>query len=95
MGLSFHRNPDGTTTGRNDSSGFTVTNADPEEVKRRVYEDAGWEYHPHRLPYLQGITGSRWSMTRSTPPTVMTLAMRAFRRILPRDAGRPRGGASR
>ncbi|MFE2099099.1 hypothetical protein [Streptomyces sp. NPDC059468] len=44
MGLSFRRNVDGTTTGRNDETGFTVTLADEGEVKRRLYEDAGWEY---------------------------------------------------
>ncbi|GAA3504768.1 hypothetical protein GCM10019016_118810 [Streptomyces prasinosporus] len=46
MSLHLHRNPDGTTTGRNDANGFTVTHAEEEEVKRQLYEDAGWEYTP-------------------------------------------------
>lgn len=50
MGLHLHRNPDGTTTGRNDDNGFTVTHADEEEVKRQLYEDAGWEYTPPPPP---------------------------------------------
>ncbi|GAB2442930.1 hypothetical protein [Streptomyces incanus] len=55
MSLSFHRNPDGTTTGRNDAGGFTVTHADEEEVKRQLYEDAGWEYTPPPLPVPAGF----------------------------------------
>ncbi|CAM5676498.1 hypothetical protein SHIRM173S_12313 [Streptomyces hirsutus] len=55
MGLSFHRNPDGTTTGRNDASGFTVTHADEEEVERQLYEDAGWEYTPPPPPVPAGF----------------------------------------
>ncbi|MET7285343.1 hypothetical protein [Streptomyces sp. NPDC005573] len=54
MGLSFHRNPDGTTTGRNSASGFAVTGADAEEVRRRVYAEAGWEYHDPPPPVRQG-----------------------------------------
>ncbi|MFF0108846.1 hypothetical protein [Streptomyces hirsutus] len=55
MSLSFHRNSDGTTTGRNDASGFTVTHADEEEVKRQLYEDAGWEYTPPPPPVPAGF----------------------------------------
>ncbi|GGV52452.1 hypothetical protein GCM10010293_64810 [Streptomyces griseoflavus] len=55
MGLHVHRNADGTTTGRNDASGFTVTHADEEEVKRRLYEDAGWEYAPPPPPVPPGF----------------------------------------
>ncbi|MEV8592804.1 hypothetical protein [Streptomyces sp. NPDC052012] len=55
MSLHFHRNPDGTTTGRNDDTGFTVTNADAEEVKRLLYEDAGWEYTPPPPPVPPGF----------------------------------------
>ncbi|MFI8205234.1 hypothetical protein [Streptomyces sp. NPDC085937] len=54
MGLHFHRNADGTTTGRNDANGFTVTHADEEEVKRQLYEDAGWEYTPPPPPVAPG-----------------------------------------
>jgi hypothetical protein len=52
--LSFHRNADGTTTGRNNDTGFTVTDADEEEVKRRLYEDAGWAYTPPPPPVPPG-----------------------------------------
>ncbi|CAL9638511.1 hypothetical protein [Streptomyces griseomycini] len=55
MSLLLHRNPDGTTTGRNDATGFTVTNADEEEVKRLLYEDAGWEYTPPPPPVPPGF----------------------------------------
>ncbi|MGW3990641.1 hypothetical protein [Streptomyces sp. NPDC004830] len=55
MGLHFHRNPDGTTTGRNEANGFTVTLADAEEVKRQLYEDAGWEYSPPPPPARSGF----------------------------------------
>ncbi|GHB15652.1 hypothetical protein GCM10010377_01290 [Streptomyces viridiviolaceus] len=55
MGLSFHRNPDGTTTGRNESTGFAVTHVDAEEVKRLLYEDAGWEYTPPPPPVPPGF----------------------------------------
>ncbi|MGC2996894.1 hypothetical protein ACPF8X_00385 [Streptomyces sp. G35A] len=55
MGLHFHRNPDGTTTGRNDANGFTVTHAEEEEVKRQLYEDAGWEYTPPPPPVPPGF----------------------------------------
>ncbi|MFE9169023.1 hypothetical protein [Streptomyces kebangsaanensis] len=54
MGLYFRRNEDGTTTGRNEESGFTVTLADEEEVKRRLHEDAGWEYTPPPPPVPPG-----------------------------------------
>ncbi|MEV1068063.1 hypothetical protein [Streptomyces sp. NPDC050263] len=46
VSLHFQRNADGTTTGRNDKSGFTVTLADEDEVHRLVHEDAGWQYTP-------------------------------------------------
>ncbi|MGA5795207.1 hypothetical protein ACPC27_09745 [Streptomyces cellulosae] len=46
MSLQFLRHADGTVTGRNDTNGFTVTHTDEEEVKRQLYEDAGWEYTP-------------------------------------------------
>ncbi|MFJ8198217.1 hypothetical protein [Streptomyces sp. NPDC096152] len=55
MGLSFRHNPDGTTTGRNEETGFTVTLADEEEVKRRLHEDAGWEYTPPPPPLPSGF----------------------------------------
>ncbi|MFB7929913.1 hypothetical protein ACFC4C_12455 [Streptomyces sp. NPDC056039] len=55
MGLHFHRNPDGTTTGRNEANGFSVTHAEEEEVKRRLYEDAGWEYTPPPPPVPAGF----------------------------------------
>ena len=55
MSLTFHRNPDGTTTGRNEGSGLTVTHVDAEEVKRRLYEDAGWEYTPPPPPVPPGF----------------------------------------
>ncbi|CAL9378145.1 hypothetical protein [Streptomyces sp. Tu 3180] len=55
MSLLFHRNPDGTTTGRNDVTGFTVTHTDEEEVKRLLYEDAGWEYTPPPPPVPPGF----------------------------------------
>ncbi|MEU5465427.1 hypothetical protein ACH41C_22865 [Streptomyces althioticus] len=54
MSLQFLRNGDGTVTGRNDSNGFTVTHADEEEVKRQLYEDAGWEYTPPPPPLPPG-----------------------------------------
>lgn len=50
MELSFHRNPDGTTTGRNQETGFTVTHTDRGEVERQLHEDAGWEYTPPPAP---------------------------------------------
>ncbi|MFF8034617.1 MULTISPECIES: hypothetical protein [unclassified Streptomyces] len=55
MSLHVHRNPDGTTTGRNDANGFTVTHAEEEEVKRQLYEDAGWEYTPPPPPVPPGL----------------------------------------
>ncbi|WP_333934406.1 hypothetical protein [Streptomyces sp. AHA2] len=83
MGLHFHRNADGTTTGRNEANGFTVTLADAEEVKRQVYEDAGWEYSPppppvpsgfHRFALLHeefrasGFGDERYAGLRASPP---------------------------
>ncbi|MFD3627350.1 hypothetical protein ACE1N8_30800 [Streptomyces sp. DSM 116494] len=83
MNLHFHRNPDGTTTGRNDAAGFSVTHADEEEVKRQLYEDAGWEYTPppppvppgfHRFPlvheeFVLGAFGDeRYAGLRERPP---------------------------
>ncbi|MFE1250603.1 hypothetical protein [Streptomyces sp. NPDC058735] len=55
MSLTFHRNPDGTTTGRNEANGFSVTHAEEEEVKRQLYEDAGWEYTPPPPPVPPGL----------------------------------------
>ncbi|MGW4023571.1 hypothetical protein [Streptomyces sp. NPDC005009] len=55
MGLTLHRNPDGTTTGRNEATGFTVTHAEEEEVKRQLYEDAGWAYTPPPPPVPPGF----------------------------------------
>lgn len=55
MGLHFHRNPDGTTTGRNEANGFMVTHRDEEEVKRQLYEDAGWTYTPPPPPVPRGF----------------------------------------
>ncbi|ANS69254.1 hypothetical protein SLINC_7030 [Streptomyces lincolnensis] len=83
MGLSFHRNPDGSTTGRNQDTNFTVTDTDEEEVKRRLYEDAGWEYTPppppvpagfHRFALVDdafdgvGFGGARYASLREDPP---------------------------
>ncbi|MFF0461903.1 hypothetical protein [Streptomyces mexicanus] len=83
MGLSFRRNADGTMTGRNDDTGFTVTLADEEEVKRQLYEDAGWEYTPpppplppgfHRFCLMddsfgaEGFQDARYADLRARPP---------------------------
>ncbi|MFJ4691118.1 hypothetical protein [Streptomyces sp. NPDC088766] len=83
MSLVFHRNPDGTTTGRNEGSGLTVTHVDAEEVKRRLYEDAGWEYTPppppvppgfHRFSLVHeefeaaGFADERYADLRARPP---------------------------
>ncbi|CAL9367139.1 hypothetical protein [Streptomyces sp. enrichment culture] len=54
MSLQFLRNADGTVTGRNENNGFTVTHADEEEVRRQLYEDAGWEYTPPPPPVPPG-----------------------------------------
>lgn len=54
MSLQFRRNEDGTVTGRNENNGFTVTHADEEEVKRQLFEDAGWEYTPPPPPLPPG-----------------------------------------
>ncbi|MDN3271710.1 hypothetical protein [Streptomyces sp. MA15] len=54
MSLQLMRNADGTVTGRNETNGFTVTHADEEEVKRQLYEDAGWEYTPPPPPVRPG-----------------------------------------
>ncbi|MGA5669723.1 hypothetical protein ACPCTG_30135 [Streptomyces pseudogriseolus] len=58
MTLQFLRNADGTVTGRNETNGFTVTHADEEEVKRQLYEDAGWEYTPPPPSLPPGPTAS-------------------------------------
>ncbi|TQL18918.1 hypothetical protein [Streptomyces sp. SLBN-134] len=83
MSLHFHRNPDGTTTGRNDANGFTVTHDEEEEVKRQLYEDAGWEYTPPPPPVPPGFyrfalvhdefgdtgfTDERYAGLRARPP---------------------------
>jgi hypothetical protein len=83
MGLSFRRNPDGTTTGRNEETGFTVTLADEHEVERRLYEDAAWEYTPppppvppgyHRFSLVHedfaeaGFEDERYAAVRANPP---------------------------
>ncbi|MGF0168990.1 hypothetical protein ACQF36_00150 [Streptomyces sp. Marseille-Q5077] len=83
MGLSFHRNADGTTTGRNSDTGFTVTDTDEEEVKRRLYEAAGWDYTPppppvppgyHRFALVDdsfghgGFDDERYASLRENPP---------------------------
>jgi hypothetical protein len=83
MSLSFRRNPDGTTTGRNVDTGFTVTDTDEEEVKRRLYEDAGWDYTPppppappghHRFALVDdwfgdgGFDDARYASLRENPP---------------------------
>lgn len=83
MELTFRHNADGTTTGRNAETGFIVTLADEEEVKRRLYEDAGWEYTPppppvppghHRFSLVHeefGVAGfddERYAALRASPP---------------------------
>ncbi|SEQ15334.1 hypothetical protein SAMN04487983_1003192 [Streptomyces sp. yr375] len=55
MSLQFQRNADGTITGRNIKTGFTLTSADEEEVQRLVHEDAGWEYTPPPTPPPPGF----------------------------------------
>ncbi|WP_395758242.1 hypothetical protein OIE82_04775 [Streptomyces althioticus] len=84
MSLQFRRNEDGTVTGRNENNGFTVTHADEEEVKRQLYEDAGWEYTPpppplppghHRFLLVReeddgdcGFGDERYAGLRASPP---------------------------
>ncbi|MFD7699934.1 hypothetical protein [Streptomyces caelestis] len=83
MSLHFHRDSDGTTTGRNETTGFTVTHAEEEEVKRQLYEDAGWAYTPpppppppgfHRFALVHeefddtGFTDERYAGLRERPP---------------------------
>lgn len=87
MSLSFRRNPDGTTTGINTETGFTVTDTDEEEVQRRLYEDADWEYTPppppvppgyHRFGLeedwfgTEGFDGERYASLREDPPAGCT-----------------------
>ncbi|MHC5907908.1 hypothetical protein ACVNF4_29055 [Streptomyces sp. S6] len=55
MGLQFHDNLDGTYTGRNDATAFSVTSTDDEEVRRLLYEDAGWPYNPPLPPPIPGL----------------------------------------
>lgn len=55
MGLKFQRNDDGTLTGHNTETDFTVTSADEEEVRRLLHEDAGWEYTPPPSPVAPGL----------------------------------------
>ncbi|TDU03703.1 hypothetical protein EDD99_2143 [Streptomyces sp. 846.5] len=54
MSLRFQRGGDGTVTGTNDETGFTVTLSDEEEVKQLLYEDAGWPYPPPPPPVAPG-----------------------------------------
>ncbi|MEZ3178678.1 hypothetical protein KYY02_08155 [Streptomyces pimonensis] len=83
MSLHFHRNADGTTTGRNEATGFTVTHTEEEEVKRQLYEDAGWAYAPppppvpsgfHRFALVHdefddtGFADERYAGLRARPP---------------------------
>jgi len=83
-GMSFHRNDNGTVTGRNLDTGFTVTDTDEEEVKRRLYEDAGWDYTPppspvppgyHRFALVHDVFGGvgfddeRYAGLRENPPS--------------------------
>lgn len=83
MSLRFQRNADGTITGRNTDTGYTVTLADEEEVQRRVHEDAGWQYTPppappppgfHRFALLHdgfgdgGFADERYESLRTRPP---------------------------
>ncbi|MEU6534761.1 hypothetical protein [Streptomyces sp. NPDC047000] len=87
MGLRFRHNDDGTVTGRNEDTGFAVTLADEEEVKRLLYEDAGWAYSPppppvppgfHRFALLHqefgdgGFEGERYAELRAHPPAGCT-----------------------
>lgn len=89
MSLSFHHNPDGTTTGRNTETGFTVTDTDEEGVKRCMYEDAGWNYTPppppvppgyHRFALADdwlghgGFDDDRYASLRENPPVGCTPA---------------------
>jgi hypothetical protein len=84
MSLHFQRNADGTITGRNTETGYTVTLADEEEVQRLVYEDAGCEYNPppappppgfHRFALVHeefgqgGFGDERYESLRTRPPT--------------------------
>jgi hypothetical protein len=50
MGLTFRRNSDGTMTGTNDATGFTVTLADETEVERLVCQNAGRAWSPPPAP---------------------------------------------
>ncbi|WP_328767412.1 hypothetical protein [Streptomyces sp. NBC_00286] len=83
-GLSFYRDDDGTITGRNLDTGFTVIDTDEEEVKRRLYENAGWDYTPppppvppgfHRFALVHdefggaGFDDERYARLRENPPS--------------------------
>ncbi|GGP53425.1 hypothetical protein ACWDY7_16920 [Streptomyces calvus] len=94
MSLTFHRNPDGTTTGRNDANGFTVTHADEEEVKRQLYEDAGWEYTPPPPPVPPGH--HRFSLVHDEFRTAgsRTSGMQGCGRARRRGVYRSTGGGS-
>lgn len=84
MGIAFQRNADGSVTGRNEDTGFAVTDFDEEEVKRRMYEDAGWTYAPppppvapgfHRFALANedsgddGFQDARFARLRANPPS--------------------------
>ncbi|MFF1547841.1 hypothetical protein [Streptomyces sp. NPDC058291] len=84
MSLHIQHNADGTVTGHNTETGYLVTSADEEEVRRLVYEDAGWEYTPppsptppgfHRFVLVHGEFGDggfgdeRYERLRSHPPS--------------------------
>ncbi|MEU5635664.1 hypothetical protein ACIA8I_24645 [Streptomyces rishiriensis] len=84
MSLHIQRNADGTITGHNTETGFMVTSADEEEVRRLVHEDAGWEYTPpppptpagfHRFVLVHdefgdgGFGDERYERLRTHPPS--------------------------
>ncbi|GAA4940910.1 hypothetical protein GCM10023238_03220 [Streptomyces heliomycini] len=83
MSLHFHRNPVGTTTGRNEGHRIHRDARREEEVKRQLYEDAGWAYTPppppvppgyHRFALVHeefddaGFADERYAGPRARPP---------------------------
>ncbi|QNP69193.1 hypothetical protein IAG44_06880 [Streptomyces roseirectus] len=87
MGLQFHDNEDGTFTGCNDATGFSVTSADEEEVRRLVHKDARRPCGPRLPPPAEGLhrfvlvheefeggsfDDDRYDALRANPPTGCT-----------------------